>query len=143
MDDPIFNELKAIEKRDGIIYPERVVEFASNPDTALHGKFCWDDTEAARQYRIYQARQIIRVTVRMVEMPERKEPMQVRAFVSLPEDRKDTGGYRDIVAVLGSDDLRRQLIESAKADLSVFRKKYRDITELAEVNAAIDRLFTK
>jgi len=141
LEERVINELEDLEKRDGVLYPERVVEFAQNPDSALHGKFCWDDTEAAKQYRMYQARQIIRVTVRMVQIPEHLEPVEIRAFVSLPDDRKAGGGYRSIAKVIGDGDLRRQLLESAKEELAIFRRKYREIAELSEINQAIDRLF--
>jgi hypothetical protein len=140
VEEKVIQELEALEKRDGVLYPERVVEFAKNPKSALHEKFCWDDTEAAKQYRIYQARQIIRVTVRMVQLPAHLEPVGVRAFVSLPDDRKVGGGYRSIAKVLSDDDLRQQLLKSAKEELAVFRRKYRDIAELSEVNQAIDKL---
>lgn len=140
MEEKIIEELESLEDGQGIVLPERVVEFARNPETALHSKFTWDDTEAARQYRLWQARQIIRVTVRMVQLPERLEPTQVRAYVSLPDDRKCGGGYRSITKVMDSDDLRQQLLDAAKEELATFRRKYRDIKELAEINQAIDRI---
>jgi hypothetical protein len=60
----IVAELETIRRNaGGVLRPEDVVSFAADPDTELHSRFEWDDTEAAQQYRLWQARQLIRVTV--------------------------------------------------------------------------------
>ena len=52
---------------DGSLEPERVVDAARNPNSSMHGQFNWDDTEAAHQYRISQARALIkRVKVNVI-----------------------------------------------------------------------------
>jgi hypothetical protein len=52
---------------DGSLDPERVVDAARNPNSSMHGQFNWDDTEAAHQYRISQARALIkRVKVNVI-----------------------------------------------------------------------------
>lgn len=51
--------ISALEK-DGRLDPADVVEAARDPASPLHGYFEWDDTEAARQHRLGQARQLIR-----------------------------------------------------------------------------------
>ena len=79
-------ELKVIqEKHGGIISPAHVVAFAKNPKTALHSQFTWDNTIAGREYRLWQARQLIRVRVHFEPLIEKR----IRTFVSLPSDRKD------------------------------------------------------
>ena len=39
---------------------ELVVAEAEEPDHPLHKHFCWDDNEAAHQYRLTQSRQLLR-----------------------------------------------------------------------------------
>jgi len=52
---------------DGSLEPERVVDAARNPNSSMHGQFNWDDTDAAHQYRISQARALIkRVKVNVI-----------------------------------------------------------------------------
>lgn len=52
---------------DGSLEPQRVVDAARNPNSSMHGQFNWDDTEAAHQYRISQARALIkRVKVNVI-----------------------------------------------------------------------------
>lgn len=61
MFDDVRSELKELRKTsNGKLYPEKVIDFARNQRTKLHSLFEWDDNEAAKQYRIYQAHSIIR-----------------------------------------------------------------------------------
>ena len=132
----VIQELETIAKRNGgAISPEKVVKFARNKKTALHGRFTWDDTEAAEAYRLWQARTIIRVHVTVINGD--KKP--VRAFVSLRQDR-GTVGYRRIVDVLATPDLRAIMLEEAKAEMQVFAAKYRTLSELSPVIRAIDKV---
>lgn len=113
----------------GILYPEDVVEFAKNKHTALHQCFEWDDTEAAHQHRLWQARTLIRVAV--VVGPENTE--STRAYVSLTVDKGKSRGYRAIVDVLNDKDLKARMLDDARDDLLLFRKKYEVLKDMAEL----------
>ena len=138
----ITDELMFIkDQNNGFIDPVVVVEFARNENTALHNRFEWDDTEAAEKYRVWQARMIIRME--LVVIPETgKKDKYVRSFVSLVSDRKaeQDKGYRFMVDVLSDTDLRGRLLEEARKDMLIFRRKYSQLTELAKVFAAIDEV---
>lgn len=129
-------ELKSLERPDGSLLPEDVVEFARDPNTALHSRFTWDDGEAATQYRLWQARQIIRVVVREVPNAEAREP--VRAYVSLESDRTNGGGYRTLTSVMNDDDRRAELLLQAKRDARLFASRYRVLQEMAKVIEEIE-----
>ncbi len=129
-------ELLRLERRDGSLRPESVVEFAKNPKTALHRRFTWDDTKAAHEHRLWQARQVIRVWV--VEIPNSKDV--TRAFVSLQTDRNSGAGYRSIVSVVNSEERYAELLRMAVAEARVFQLKFRQLKELAGVFGAIDDL---
>lgn len=133
-----IDELRALEDADGMLMPERVVEFASNPETALHSRFTWDDTEAAKAHRLWQARVLIRVVVREVPNTNTREP--IRTYVSLGSDRKDGGGYRTLVSVMEDDELRAELLAQAKAEARRWADRYRDLVELAKVREEIASL---
>ena len=55
-------EMQSIFDKHGAVTPSLVVEFAKDETTELHKRFEWDDTAAAEQYRLNQARRVIRVT---------------------------------------------------------------------------------
>lgn len=132
-----LEELRTIERNGGgILHPEAVVEFAKNPATALHSAFEWDNTEAARQWRIQQARQLIRVVCEYT--PHSTEP--VKAFVALKADRYEDGGYRYMPTLLRSKDGRDAVLKTALWELEAFQKKYQELEELAEVFAAIRKV---
>lgn len=129
--DLIRQELEALaEANNGILRPEAVVEFAKDPNTTLHGRFEWDDTEAARQYRIWQARQIIKVVVNV--LPNEAET-EYQVFVSLKEDRRNGGGYRALVDVMSDEEMRKRLLAQANEDFKLWQKKYQQLKELAPV----------
>lgn len=76
-------ELKALEDKRGRLTPAQVVEAARATSSALHDCFEWDDSVAAEQYRIDQAREIIR-RVKIIVTVEEK-PFRVAKYVRDPE----------------------------------------------------------
>ena len=133
---PIERELERIRLADpeGVLRPHAVVEFARDPQSPLHRRFIWDDTEAARQFRLHQARQIISVRV---TRPNDSSP-PVRVYVSLDEDRYGATGYRRTSEVLRDDAMRESLLAQARRDMRTFAAKYRALAELAGVIEAIE-----
>jgi len=134
--DRIARELARIaEENDGMLRQEDVVAFARNPDTALHTQFDWDDTEAARKWRLEQAGRIIRLQVKVIESTNQT----VRAYVSLTPDRgKEDGGYLPIDVVLDDKERSKQMLRDALSELSAVRRKYQALTELAGVWKSLD-----
>jgi hypothetical protein len=129
-------------KHGGVLRPEDVVEFARDERTALHADFQWDDTEAAQQFRLWQARQVIRLTITIVDSPAGKQSIPM--YVSLVTDRqKPGGGYRPLVDVMSADDLRDELLRQALGELKTVRKKYQQLQELRPIFRAIEKVEEK
>ena len=137
----IIDALAAIAAdNDGLLQVDTVIAAARPKASPLHDRFDWDDTEAAHKWRQEQARALIRVTVKY--LPSVGD--NVRVFVSLTTDQKeDGGGYRHLVSVMTDKDQREQLLEDAHADMLRFRQKYRHLSELANVIAAMTKLERK
>jgi len=133
--DAVTAELRRIaEENGGILKAEAVIDAARKSGSILHDKFTWDDSLAAREYRLWQARQLIRCTV----VFEMRSETTVRAFVSLSTDREeDGGGYRETVRVLARADTRAQLLADALKEFEGIERKYAALTELAAVFAAV------
>ena len=134
----VKEELEYIQsKNKGLLRPVDVVEFAKNPETILHGKFCWDDRIAGERYRLQQARQIIQVEVSVVPKTEKT----VRAFVSLFDDRKRPGGgYRQTTKVLSQKQKREKLLVQALIELRSWAKKYNDLKALIPIFEAVEKV---
>lgn len=116
-----------------------IVEAASHPASPLHAGFEWDNTEAARQYRLEQARAMAR-SIRIVVTLVGGAPKEVRLFVNL----NDNAGYRSTVAVQKDSDSRERLVmlalgevRSARARLANIRGYGAIVKKLAKIEAEI------
>lgn len=136
----IREELEQLrENNDGQLNPEQVVDFARrNRRSALHDEFEWDDTEAAHQFRLEQARRIIRLNINVLETPN--GDVTVPMYVSLVSDRRNGGGYRTLESVMSSEELREQLLRQALDEFQRVRRKYQTLQELTPVFTALDRV---
>lgn len=148
----VSEELDLISRKNGgVVLPEAVVEFAKDPETALHSRFDWDDSEAAAKWRLVQARQVIRLELTVV--PANGPPVAlgisldrdttIRRFTSLMDDRKNGGGYRYTEKVLSVPEQREKLLAQAFAEFEVLRRKYQTLKQLAPVFAALDKAQVK
>jgi hypothetical protein len=131
-----LRELEEIAAANGgLVRPEAVVEYARNPETALHSWFEWDDSKAAEKYRLHQARMRLRLVLTM----HPKAEIKFRAVVSLKEDRYSGQGYRLTLDVMSESERREQILLEALAEFRAVEEKYRQYQELAEIFAAIER----
>lgn len=132
----VEEEFKSLmgKRSDGLLKARDVVELAKNEASPLHEYFTWDDTEAARKWRLEEAKLLIRsYTVYNEELK-----IDVRALTSLDTDRNDGGGFRWTMEVIERPDLRQQLIETALRELNSVRDKYGHIKELVQIWEAIE-----
>ena len=128
-------ELEIIRGQNGgILRPADIVAYARDENTALHSRFEWDDDAAAVQYRLEQARRIVRYTVTV--LPNHNK--SVNAYVSLTSDRQNGDSYRHISDVLVDPLARQHLIRQALDEATAWRKRHADLVELAEIFDAID-----
>lgn len=129
----IGDELVALRRSDGLIYPPDVIEWAQeNPQSAIGATFEWDVKKAARQHWLDHARRLISVHVVSVAGE--------RQTVSLVIDRTNGGGYRRIADVLDNAELRRAALEDAVKELCRWKDRHPHLRqELQPVFSAIDR----
>jgi hypothetical protein len=128
----IAQELAALAQR-GRLSPQRVVIWArKHRASALHGCFQWDDTRAAQQYRLWQARELI-VSVEVVY----EDGRQRQVYVSPITTRRGGQGYHRLVDVLSDNALRDGFLSQALYELERTCEKYADLHELAGVRAEV------
>jgi hypothetical protein len=135
----LLAELKRIQGENAILNPCDVVNNAKCENNPLHPCFCWDDSQAGEQYRLWQARQLI-VRVQ-IEIKENGTPVLTQAYVSLRDDRVSDGGYRSIVQVMTSADLRGILLKEARQDYKRWEARYKQIMELSPIFEAAKRIW--
>ena len=121
-----FNEIQEL----GDHYEaEDVLERAKDPDSELHKCFLWDDTEAARRYRLRQARDVCAsIVIKVVEV-EAQPPKQFR----LIQNTGKGDGYEPAKKIFTNPDKYSKLLERMKTDANIFINRYESLAEAAEI----------
>lgn len=111
---------KIARQNGGVLKVEDVLSEARDESSPLHKHFEWDDSEAAEQYRRQQARSLIqKCKITLIE----SQPVEIRAFVSLPTDRENGGGYRLTSEVMGDDRMKAELLRDIKLTIARWTQK--------------------
>ena len=126
-------ELQRIYREKGALNPVDIVDESRDSAAPLHPCFEWDDEIAAEKYRQTQAQKIVCSIVTVQEKPNR-EPVEIRAFVSVRQE------YKPIEVVTSSEEQMQELLCTALAELMAFRRKYSILSELAGVMRAIEEV---
>lgn len=100
--------LAQIAGKGGRLTAEKVVEHAADPTHPLHGFFEWDDTEAARKYRIAQARELIAWAQMRVKV--NNVTMDVSAFVRDRSLGANEPGYVSVLTLRKNPDEARMAV---------------------------------
>ena len=116
------------------ITPQEIVDAARDETSELHKCFTWDDTEAAEKWRKQEARFLIHNLVWV--QPEVKESVPVRLYYKTDNET----GYKPTRLIMQNPDEYQSLLKRAMAELTVFRDKYKSLSELEGVFEQIDAL---
>lgn len=108
----ILARLAQLEKRDGRLTPEAVVEDAKKPGSPLRAGFpdarIWDDTWAAHQHRLHAARALIARVRFEVTVVDRG--YAVPAYVHDPDLPGKAQGYVALGSIKKRSDTARELL---------------------------------
>jgi len=133
-------ELERIWAKHGKrLEPACVVEAARPAKAPLHPVFTWDDAVAAKQFRLQQARQLIRSIQIIADDSGKPRTLFVHVNVE-PEGGRRQKHYQHVDTILGRpaeylaalDELRRRLISITEA--------FEELKRLAEKDAATNEL---
>ena len=116
--------------RRGRLIAEDLVAEAADPSHPMHGRFEWDNNVAGHQYRLVQARQIIRA-VRIRTAPD--APKDLREWWALREDNEPKAHYEPIDAIMADPLAQRLLLAQAERDLRTFESRYQHLREYREL----------
>ena len=122
-----------------------VVEAARDEGSPLHVVFEWDNDAAAGKYRKEQARGMIR-SFCVQRGREEDEPTRVYQCVQIDEEaeRVDASNrYWTLEAALEDPGHRVRIIKDLSRQLTTMRSKFHQISELATVWRAVDKVFAK
>lgn len=137
----VKDELQAIYEQHGRLTPSIVLDEATDPEHPLHGRFTWEDGEAARRWRLHQAQALIRSVNVVIEKRDDAPPIVVRAFVSEADigrgtddgDLAETGAYIPVTTVIESDVLRTAWFRALQRDWESLKRRAGDSKEFAQM----------
>jgi hypothetical protein len=129
---------------DGSLSPVAILAWASaHPKSALYGTFEWDDTKAAKEHRLWQARQMIH-TYEVVHLEQPEQGMTSIPLISVPSRRRgsnsDEGSYVRRDVIMDRPDYRQSVLAEQIKLLETMRTNYGWLSELDDVWAVIDNI---
>lgn len=117
--------------------PEDVLADAANNNSPLHPLFNWDDTAAAREWRLHQARGLIRSVVAIYTSTD-QPAVRMRAYVHVPEG--ETSHYRETSHAMSQKKTREIVLSRAWRELQQWRDRYKDLSTFAKLIPIIDEI---
>jgi hypothetical protein len=131
----VAEEIKSLERENGNLDPNDVVERARDVNSPMHGFFEWDDNEAAKQYRINQACLLIRRV--KVQVTVRDVDLDVVRYVRDPEA---SGQYSNILRVRGEEARSRDVVVDEMARVKGAAKRARAVATVLGTTAQVDEI---
>lgn len=123
----VGEELERIHAQHGVLQASVVVDEARPEDAPLHPAFEWRDKIAAEQYRVWQARNIIKSVEVVVQVDGKPEASPVYVHCPQPQEDRKPNGYQPVSVVVNRPDLYAIALGEAAR-------------KLAEAEASLDKL---
>ena len=128
----VGSELERIRAEKGTLLAADVLEAATDEVSPLHSAFEWEDSAAALQHRLGQARRLI-VSVRVLNGPI-QPPTQ--AFISVKTPGKGRE-YLPAAEALNDEQLKARILDEIRTFVESLERKYSRFSEVAEVLSAM------
>lgn len=127
------------EQCRGELTPEDILNDARHDNSPLHSFFEWSDTAAAQQYRLQQARGLIRSVVAIYVQPN-APAQRMRAYVHVPDTQPH---YRETSHAMSQSRTRQLVLARAWREFQAWKKRYADMKEFSELFEAADSVAKK
>lgn len=109
--------------------PADVLKVAKAKKSPLHTFFEWDDTEAAKEHRLEQARGLVRSVRVVITTPNGMD--ETRAFHSVRiHEEEPHRAYAPTTRILSDAALSDQVIERARSELIAWKRKYESYSDI-------------
>ena len=153
--------MEQIEKERGSVTKETFLEASRPEDSPTHDLFEWDDSIAAENYRLHQSGQFIRelhidiekveddsykqISLNLSEEKPKERPQTMRAFLSATAFGNGSRMFQKSEYVssdkaINYPGIRNTVLDNAKRELTIFRRKYNMLKELQSVFEEIDKV---
>lgn len=116
-------ELERIREEAGALTPNTIVEQAAPEGAPLHPAFEWDNSVAAHEFRLHQARHLVRAVVVYDQEQPQAEPKSVYVHINQGEE----GRYEPVSVVVRSPDMFQAAIDSLRGKLTGAQRAVDDL----------------
>lgn len=120
----------------GRLLPESVVQAAVNPLHPLHNEFEWDDSTAAHQHRLNQARTLIRSV--KVTVTTEKRVVSTVFYVRDPSAGAGEQGYVSVAKLRTEADMAREALVAEFQRAASLLQRARDLALVLEMEGEVD-----
>ena len=138
----VGEECEKIEKKNGAVTANALVDSARAKSSMIHELFEWDDKVAGEQWRLQQAKVVLSCLKITMKTEDDQPPKKVRAFINTNPERSK-GIYMNIEDALSNEESRAGVLIRARRELNSFLDKYSDIDELKDVIKTIKKYMAK
>ena len=112
-------------KLGGAVEPAQVVASAERKTSVLHSYFEWDDTTAAHEHRVEQARHLIR-SIQVITTDEGETVNKFHSVTVLtPGAEAERRAYVTVERAMSDDELRVQIVRQLYAQAQSFLRQAR------------------
>lgn len=138
--------LVEIERRDGLLTADAVVDDATDPSSPLHEAFDWDDRTAARAYRVQQARVMIQ-SISVRQLSEVTHTVLIKqsapAYLKDPDTPSNQQGYCSVVELAGDEEKARRALCAEFKRIRSLLTRARQLAQALGCIAKHDDLFQR
>lgn len=126
------DHLQDIYDRNRYLSDELVVETATDEAHPLHDRFEWDDAVAGHEYRLSQARVMIR-SVKIIYKKTRTGPKTVRQYHATRGVGAPAGVYRSVDDIADDPIAREVVLAEMRREWEAFKRRYQHLAEFFEL----------
>lgn len=125
------------KQQHGELTPEDVLADARHNNSPLHSFFEWDDGAAAEQFRLQQARGLIRAVVAIYTSAD-KPAQRMKAYVHINEPGAQH--YRETGHAMSMKKTRDMILQRAWRELMEWKRRYQDLAEFSAIFEAAEKV---
>jgi len=124
------DELLRIRAEYGELTAETIVAAATSESSAIHSQFEWDDSEAAHQYRLNQARRLVKIVKEPYVRPT-GEQGKVRFFHATQDDNRTV--YNPLSEIVQDPIASQILLRQAEREWRALWARYQHLSEFVDI----------
>lgn len=133
----VRSAIEATADKEGIVTPDGVLAAAADEASVLHAEFEWDDSAAAHQHRLAQARSLIReITFEAADTPRRA----ISAVSYVHQPGSSGQAYIPLGSAARNKELAQGILEAELGRCEAAINRAREVADVLKLRKELDEL---